>query len=116
MSDANLAVPITRSYGTPKRFIVWHRVVWCGRVRCVRDPFGCRPGGTPYEAPAPDPIEAPNGPVQPAGALASMGCDRPTPRRIGDTRYKIEPMMMIENTLIRRSTRTMVVASWVGNP
>ncbi len=103
--------------GRAERFIVWHREVWCGRVRCVRDPFGCRPAGTPYAGPGAGPDRGPrDGPVQPAGALASIGCERPTPRRIGDTRYTIEPMTMIENTLIRRSTRTMVVASWVGSP
>ena len=94
--------------------------VWWGRVRCRRDPFGWPCPGTPRQGAAdPDRLRkvrrSPRTLVR-SPERRSTGRDRPAPRRIGDTRYRIAPITMIENTLIRRSTRTMVVASWAGSP
>ena len=87
------------------------RGVWCGRERSVRSPFG---------GPGPGPAVSSGGGAldlaQTAAWGSSMGCDSPRPFRLSETTYAIEPITMIENTLITRSTMTIVAASVGGRP
>ena len=49
-------------------------------------------------------------------AGTSAGSVRPRPFRLFEKAYRIEPMTMIEKTLITRSTSAIVVASVTGMP
>jgi hypothetical protein len=55
-------------------------------------------------------------PAQAGTAGSSIGCASPRPFRLSEKTYAIEPMTMIENTLITRSTMTIVAASVGGRP
>jgi hypothetical protein len=103
------------------------RQVWCSRVRSVRSPFG-GPGPGPGRRRVPggvrervwDDVRG-SGPGYGGVAYAaadgtSIGCDSPRPFRLSEKTYRIEPITMIENTLITRSTITIVAASVGGRP
>jgi len=73
-----------------RRAVLRHARRRVSRCGCLADP--------------PAPVQAVPGTL--AGSRGSM----PRPRRFGEIQYAIEPSTMIENTLIVRSTSTIVVA------